>query len=114
MYVIIWKFVAKPGLEEKFEAAYGPGGVWAEFFRRGHGYLDTELLREAEAPSRYLTIDRWDSRTAYEAFRSRFAAGYTAIDQRCEALTESETEIGTYEAVPEHDPDTQRQPDDES
>lgn len=106
MYVIIWKFVAKPGLENKFEEAYGPGGVWAEFFRRGHGYLETQLLREMRAPGRYMTIDRWDSRTAYEAFRSRFATEYSAIDQRCEALTESETEIGTYEVVTEHEPES--------
>ncbi len=99
MYVIIWKFAAKPGLEKKFEEAYGAHGVWAEFFRRGQGYLETELLRDMEAPGHYMTIDRWDSKAAYEAFRSRFAAEYSAIDRRCEALTQSETEIGAYETL---------------
>ena len=99
MYVIIWKFAVKPGLENDFETVYGPDGVWAQYFRRGHGYFETELLRDALAPGHYVTIDRWESRAAYEDFRARFAEGYSAIDQECEVLTESETEIGTYELV---------------
>jgi heme-degrading monooxygenase HmoA len=99
MYVIIWKFTVKPGLEDDFEKVYGPDGVWAQYFRRGHGYIETELLRGASAPGNYVTIDRWDSQAAYESFRTRFAAGYSAIDQECEVLTESESELGTYELV---------------
>ena len=99
MYVIIWKFAVKPGLENDFEAAYGPDGVWAQFFRRGYGHRETELLRDASVPGHYVTIDRWESRAAYENFRMRFAAGYSAIDQECEALTESESELGTYRLV---------------
>ena len=99
MYVIIWKFAVKPGLENDFEAVYGPGGTWAQFFRRGPGYIGTELLRYASAPGQYFTIDRWQSQTAFESFQARFAAGYKAIDQECEALTVSEIKIGTFEAV---------------
>ncbi len=97
MYAIIWKFAVKPGVEKEFEDAYGPGGAWVELFRRGHGYRETELLRDAKASGNYLTIDRWDSKAAYESFRSRFEAAYSAIDQRCEGLTESESEVGTFE-----------------
>jgi heme-degrading monooxygenase HmoA len=99
MYVIIWKFAVKPGLENDFESVYGPNGTWAQFFRRGRGYLETELLRDTSAPGQYVTIDRWDSKAAYEEFKKRFADDYSAIDQECEVLTESETEIGTYERV---------------
>lgn len=99
MYVIIWKFAVKPGLESDFEAVYGPDGTWAQFFRRGHGHLETELLRDALVAGQYVTIDRWESKAAYEEFRTRFADSYSAIDQECEVLTESETEIGTYELV---------------
>ena len=114
MYAIIWKFAVKPGLENDFEAVYGPSGVWAQYFRRGDGYLETELLRNASAPGHYVTIDRWESKAAYETFRTRFAAGYSAIDQECEVLTESETEIGTYEPVAPESPGGRIQDNDKS
>jgi heme-degrading monooxygenase HmoA len=101
MYVMIWKFVVKPGREADFEAAYGPDGVWAQFFRRGPGYIETELLRDTATRLQYFTIDRWDSRAAFENFQARFSAGYKAIDEECEVLTESELKIGSLEsAVP--------------
>ena len=99
MYVIIWKFAVKSGLERDFESVYGPEGTWAQFFRRGPGYIGTELLRDASAPGQYFTIDRWQTQAAFEGFQARFAAGYQAIYQECEALTESETKIGTFESV---------------
>ena len=114
MYVIIWKFVVKPGLEDDFESVYGPNGTWAQFFRRGHGYIATELLRDTSAPGQYVTIDRWDSKAAYEEFKKRFADNYSAIDQECEVLTESETEIGTYEPVAPESPGGRIQDNDKS
>ena len=33
----------------EFERVYGTDGEWAEFFRRGRGYIGTELLRDVEA-----------------------------------------------------------------
>jgi heme-degrading monooxygenase HmoA len=114
MYVIIWKFAVKPGLESDFESVYGPQGTWAQFFRRGHGYIETELLRVTSAPGQYVTIDRWESKAAYEDFKTRFADSYSAIDQECEVLTESETEIGTYDQVTPQPRDARVQNDDQS
>ena len=28
MFVILWEFEVKPGCEQSFESAYGPGGPW--------------------------------------------------------------------------------------
>jgi heme-degrading monooxygenase HmoA len=112
MVAIIWKFAVKPGLENDFEAVYGPDGVWVQYFRRGDGYVETELLRDASAPGYYVTIDRWESQAAYENFRTRFAAGYSAIDQECEVLTETESEVGTYEMVESKSPGGNIQDDD--
>src|SRR5947209_2755150 len=56
-YVIIWEFYVKRGNERAFEEAYGPQGAWARFFRRGEGYLGTELLRNVGQSGRYVTID---------------------------------------------------------
>ena len=99
MYVIIWTFNVRPGLEVDFENVYGPDGLWAQYFRRGHGYIETELLRDLAESRQYFAIDRWESQAAFEDFQARFAEGYKAIDQECEALTESEVKIGGFEAV---------------
>jgi heme-degrading monooxygenase HmoA len=99
MYVILWRFRPLEGLESEFERAYGPSGEWALLFRRGDGYLGTELLRRFDDPGEYLTLDRWASRAAYEAFRERFSSEYRQLDRRLEELTEEEALIGTFEVL---------------
>jgi heme-degrading monooxygenase HmoA len=98
-YVIIWEFVAKAGEEARFEAAYGPNGAWAGCFRQGAGYLGTELNRDARIQRRYVTMDFWASKEAYEEFKAQHAAEYEAIDHKCADLTEQERELGKFERV---------------
>jgi heme-degrading monooxygenase HmoA len=88
------------GRESEFERAYGPSGEWTRLFQRGEGYLGTEQLQRSEDPREYLTLDRWASRAAYEAFRARFSSEYRRLDHRLEELTEEETPLGTFEALP--------------
>lgn len=99
MYVLVWEFRPRRGREAEFEAAYGPDGEWVRLFRGGEGYLGTELHRDTADARRYLTIDRWASRRAYESFRAAHRDAYEAIDRRCEALTERETSIGSFETA---------------
>ena len=96
MYTILWYFRAKAGEETEFERAYGSRGTWAQFFSNGIGFLGTELHPDPKAPGRYLTIDRWESRDAYESFSEKNKREYTEIDSRCEALTSEETLIGYF------------------
>jgi heme-degrading monooxygenase HmoA len=49
--------------------------------------------------NRYLTLDFWESKEAYDAFRATHAADYAAIDRECEALTSEEKQIGAFERV---------------
>jgi len=70
VYVIVWAFRPWPGREIEFEQAYGPVGRWAILFREAPGYLGTDLLRAADGSGRYLTVDRWQSPQAQEAFRA--------------------------------------------
>ena len=97
MYRIVWEFEADPERVAEFEREYGREGAWAAFFRRGAGYLGTDLFRSATEPSRYITVDRWTSRSAYEAFRAAFGAEYAALDARCEALTRAERLVAAAE-----------------
>jgi heme-degrading monooxygenase HmoA len=96
----MWRFLVRPGSESAFEAAYGPDGDWVRLFRQAEGYLGTQLLRDLANARRYITIDRWASREAWEAFRAARSAEWDAIDRRGEALTEQEEEIGRFEDVP--------------
>ena len=82
-----------------FEEAYGPEGDWARLFRTGDGFLGTTLLKCDGEPAEYLTLDRWVSPQAYEAFRRARDEEFTALDRRCEALTALEQEIGSYQEV---------------
>jgi heme-degrading monooxygenase HmoA len=102
MYVILWRFRAAVGREGEFERAYGPSGEWARLFGREEGYLGTELLlRRSDGESReYLTLDRWVSHAAYEAFRARRSGEYRRLDRRMEGLSEEETLLGAFEALP--------------
>ncbi|HKS76106.1 MAG TPA: antibiotic biosynthesis monooxygenase [Terriglobales bacterium] len=98
-YVVIWEFRVLHGKEDQFEQAYGPQGVWADFFRTGEGYLRTELVCDANLPGRYITLDFWNSQKLYEEFRAQNAARYDSIDAECEVMTGSEIEIGRFARV---------------
>jgi len=94
VYVIVWKYSVGEATREDFEREYGPNGIWVKLFGRVAGYLGTELLRGPAGV--YLTIDRWESRAAYDTFLSLHADEYNRIDQACAALTLDETLIGAF------------------
>jgi heme-degrading monooxygenase HmoA len=100
LYVVLWRFRSLVGRESEFEQAHGPSGEWTQLFRRGDGYLGTELLRRSDDPREYLAIDRWASRVAYEAFRARWSSEYRRLDGLLGELTEEETPLGAFEVIP--------------
>lgn len=93
MYVIEWDFLPAAGHEAEFVAAYGPDGAWVELFRRGQGYLGTELRPLPGKTGWFRTVDRWTSQEDYAAFRREFAAQYAQIDSACETLTAFEVQV---------------------
>jgi hypothetical protein len=97
MYVLVWSFRPRVGSRRRFEEAYGPRGAWAELFGASPDYLGTELLRDAAGSGRYLTIDRWRSAAAYEAFLAERRSEYDALDRACEGLTEAEELVGRFD-----------------
>jgi len=99
LHVILWEFQARHGQEAEFEQAYGPDGVWASFFRQGEGFLGTELWRDQEKVGRYITVDRWTTREAFEIFRAGHLEEYQTVDRRCEMLTERECHLGSFTSV---------------
>jgi heme-degrading monooxygenase HmoA len=98
-YVYVWEFRVEGERVRDFERAYSDDGEWALLFRRGAGYIRTELLRDRSTPSRFLTIDYWESEAAFDAFRSRFAKEFEALDTKFAAWTVSEKELGRFEPL---------------
>lgn len=98
-FLILWSFSPQPGLEREFEAAYGPKGAWADLFRQSADFQGTELLRDSKTPGRYLTLDRWCSKAAFEAFFATHGRDYEVLDKACELLTSREERLGAFETV---------------
>jgi heme-degrading monooxygenase HmoA len=95
-YATLWSFSVRPDRKAEFESHYGPAGTWARLFRRAPGFLGSELLCDRADANRYLTIDRWESREAWEAFRRQFAAEYERLDREFESLTTAEAPLGEF------------------
>jgi heme-degrading monooxygenase HmoA len=83
----------------EFERVYGSDGEWARFFRGGDGYEGTELLRDVEAPGRYVVVDRWASAGAYNAFVSEHRDEYMRRVDDTRYHYDSELRLGTFELV---------------
>ena len=83
----------------QFEAVYGPEGEWATFFAGARGYIGTELLRDVEAPGRYLVIDRWESADAYNEFVAAHREEYMRRVDDTRFLYDSELRFGTFESA---------------
>jgi heme-degrading monooxygenase HmoA len=97
MLALLFSYEARDPAE--FEQAYGPDGEWAEFFREGAGYIGTELLRDVENAGRYLVIDRWESRDAYQRFVEERREEYMRKVDETAFYYDSELRIGTFENV---------------
>jgi heme-degrading monooxygenase HmoA len=97
--VIALVFSYEARAPQEFERAYGPNGEWAEFFRRGKGYIGTELLRDLEIPGRYLVIDRWESADLYNAFVQEHRDEYMRRVDDTAHHYDQELRFGTFENV---------------
>lgn len=97
MLTLVFSYQARDPTE--FERVYGPEGEWAQFFRSGRGYVGTELLRDVEAPGRYVVVDRWESAEAYNAFVSDRQAAYMARVDETRLYYDQELRLGTFENV---------------
>jgi heme-degrading monooxygenase HmoA len=97
MLALVFSYEARD--PQEFERVYGPEGEWAEFFRRGTGYVGTEVMRDVEAPGRYLVVDRWESREAYQAFVGEHRDEYMRRVDETAFHHSQELRLGTFENV---------------
>jgi len=99
MIQIIWEFFVPPTHCLSFEKNYASDGPWAKLFRRSTGYQYTHLLRDLEAPGRYLTVDLWDSMESYKDFRRDYDREYKDLDEVLSGITTSERRLGWFEQM---------------
>ena len=97
MIALVFSYEVRDPTE--FESTYGPDGEWAEFFKRGAGYIGTELLRDVELPGRYVVIDRWESAEAYNAFSAEHRDEYMRRVDDSAFRYRQELRLGTFESV---------------
>jgi len=97
MLTLVFSYEARDAVE--FERVYGPDGEWTAFFRSGRGYVGTELLRDVETPGRYLVIDRWESREAYQTFVEERREEYMRRVDDTAFYYAAELRLGTFENV---------------
>ena len=98
-YTYIWEYVVDPARVDDFLAAYGPNGQWVALFREHEGYVRTELHRDKENTHRFITIDYWESRSAWQSFRDIASDDFERLDARCDEYTVSEQIIGEFALV---------------
>ncbi len=96
-FAYLWEYVVRDDQVDEFRLIYGPRGKWVELFSQSNGYVRTELHRDINNPSRFLTIDYWASKEARDRFQEQFASEFTALDETCEALTVEERFVGDFE-----------------
>ncbi len=94
MYRLVWEFDAKPERVAEFEKVYSPEGRWTTFFRLSPDYLGTELYKNSADPHRFVTVDLWRSRAAYDGFRKANADAYAGLDNWCRQLLVHERMLG--------------------
>jgi heme-degrading monooxygenase HmoA len=102
MIEVFYRYRVHPAQVKAFEHAYGPHGPWAALFRRHPGYRRTRLFRHNAEALIYITIDVWDSKQAYDEFRSENSADYNRLDAQLSLLKLEEHLLGYYEGPEEY------------
>jgi hypothetical protein len=95
-HVRICEFRARPGLEEEFERIYGPEGDWVRLFKKSRSFLRTELNCDMDTKGRYITVDYFVSRSAFDEFLKEFREEYDALDRHCARVRGFEKPVGSF------------------
>ena len=92
----IWEYEVRDNFRAEFIEAYSSKGLWVSLFEQCKGYIKTELKQDIKHPERFLTIDYWQSQSAFSAMKQNISDEYNELDKRCEAYTLSEKHIGFF------------------
>ena len=96
-HVRVWRFEPVSGREAEFAAAYAGDGPWAQLFEQADDFVSTTLLAPDEPGGPWLTLDRWQSRAAFERFQETRGEAYRNLDAALSELTAGEQFVGAFE-----------------
>jgi len=104
MIEVFHRYRVHPAQTRAFEHAYGAGGPWAKLFAQHPGFRRTRLFRHAGDPAIYVTIDVWETKADWDAFRVDFSSQYAALDRKLAMLKIEEHLLGFYDGTEEYRP----------
>ena len=102
MIEVFYRYRVHPTQVRAFEHAYGATGPWAKLFAKHEGFKRTRLFRHKTDPSIYVTVDVWESKAEYDAFRSTFSNEYAQLDKQLTLLKLEEHLLGYYAGEDEY------------
>ena len=97
MIEIVWEFTAQEGKAGQFELLFGPGGAWGRLFAQADGFRGTTLMRDTLNENRFLVIEVWDTQNLRDTAIEANPDAFTALQAQFKALSETQTELGTFE-----------------
>ena len=92
----MWEFHIRKEFRAEFERIYGPDGEWVALFKCSKGYIGTQLHHDINNSERYFTVDLWESKDEYDAFRRERAPEFDLLDKKCNLMTDEEVFIGEF------------------
>jgi hypothetical protein len=98
MHQIVWEYEVRADQVPAFVALYGPTGAWAGLFSGADGYRGTTLYSDTARPTHFVTLDRWTSAAALEAFLPTVRGAYERLDAEGATLTLRERRLGAFES----------------
>lgn len=102
MLEVFYRYRIHPSQKPAFEQAYGGAGPWVALFGRFPGYRRTRLFRHKKEAEIYITVDTWDTKADWDAFRSEAAQEYARLDRELHMLYLEEHLMGYYEGEDEY------------
>ena len=102
MVEIFYRYRVHPLQVRAFEHAYGSDGPWARLFGRHPGFKRTRLFRHKQEPNVYVTVDVWQSKADYDAFKRMHGGDYRRLDKQVALLKLEESFLGFYQGTEEY------------
>ncbi len=99
MIEVVTAYTVKQEAQAQFELTFGPGGAWSDLFARCPGFRGLTVLRDANDPKRYLTIDVWDRESQRKQALADRHAQYADLQTAFAAWIQAETEVGVFKVL---------------
>ena len=102
MVEVFYRYRVHPEQARAFEHAFGPHGPFAALFATHPGYRRTRLFKQRGEDDVYISMDVWESKAQWDAFRAAHASRYAQIERELHLLYLEELLLGFFEGDDEY------------